>query len=164
MSVQPAGFELRRAGNQWFASKAGRRAWRYLVRTGLCCLLYFRVMVLHASPTALDNNLQVRLVLYTTNNSGAPSTRIARDPRNNQLYYLKQNGDIFQVDLQPSDGSTSSRRYSATDHGISESALGMAIAADGTIYIIGNTTTNNGNSTFARVMKGVPDSTGSRTW
>ena len=28
-------------------------------------------MALHASPTALDMNLQVRLVLYTTNNSGA---------------------------------------------------------------------------------------------
>jgi hypothetical protein len=42
-----------------------------------------------ASPAVLDTNLQLRLVLYTTNSSGAPSIRIAKDPRNQQLYYLK---------------------------------------------------------------------------
>jgi hypothetical protein len=119
---------------------------------------------LQASPSILDTNLQLRLVMYTTNSSGAPSIRIAKDPRNNQLYYLKYNGDIFQLNVAPGAGSTSTRLYSALDHGISNSALGMAIGPDGTIYVIGNITTNSGNSTFARVMKGVPDSTGARTW
>jgi hypothetical protein len=53
---------------------------------------------------------------------------------------------------------------SAADHGISQSALGMTIGPSGIIYIVGNTTTNNGNSTFAQVLKGVPDGSGSRTW
>lgn len=118
----------------------------------------------HASPAILDTNLQLRLVLYTANSSGAPSIRIARDPRNNQLYYLKQNGNIYQVNLQPGSGSTSALVYSAADHGISSSALGMTIGPDGTVYLVGNTTTNSGNSTFAKVMKGVPSASGSRVW
>jgi hypothetical protein len=119
---------------------------------------------LQASPGVLDTNLQIRLVMNTTSSSGAPSIRIARDLRNNQLYYLKYNGDIFQLNLAPGAGSTSTRLYSSLDHGISNSALGMAIGPDGTIYIIGNITTNSGKSTFARIMKGVPGSTGTRTW
>lgn len=119
---------------------------------------------LQASPGVLDTNLQLRLVMYTTSSSGAPSIRIAKDLRSNQLYYLKYNGDIFQLNLAPGAGSTSTRLYSSVDHGISNSALGMAIGPDGTIYIIGNITTNSGNSTFARIMKGVPGSTGTRTW
>lgn len=123
-----------------------------------CCQL------LQASPSLLDPNLQLRLILYTTNSSAAPSIRIAKDPRDNQLYYLKYNGDIFQLNVGPGSGSTAVRRYSSADHGISDSALGMAIGPDGTIYILGNTTTNSGNSTFGRVMKGVPDGTGGRAW
>src|SRR6266542_2792787 len=76
------------------------------------------------APFVLDTNLQIRLLLNTTG-GGANSVRIAKDPRSDQLYYLKMNGDI---------------------------------------YIVGNTTTNSGNSTFARIMKGVPDGGGGRTW
>ena len=60
----------------------------------LVCFLSGTARV-QASPAVLDPNLQLRLVMYTTNSSGAPSIRIARDPRNDQLYYLKENGDIF---------------------------------------------------------------------
>ena len=120
--------------------------------------------LLHASPVVLDTNLQIRLVMYTTNSSRAPSTRIANDPRNNQIYYLKENGDIFQLNLAPGSGSTSTRLYTAANHRIAGSALGMAIGPDGTIYIVGNTTTNSGKSTFAQVMQAVPSPTGGRTW
>jgi len=41
---------------------------------------------------------------------------------------------------------------------------GMAIGPDGAIYLVGNTTTNNGQSTFATIMKGVPGAGGSRQW
>ena len=129
----------------------------------LVCFLSGTARV-QASPAVLDPNLQLRLVMYTTNSSGAPSIRIARDPRNDQLYYLKENGDIFLLNLEPGSGSTSTRAYSAADHGISGSALGLAIGPDGTIYIVGNTTTNSGNSTFATVMKGVPAPHGMRAW
>jgi len=122
------------------------------------------VLRIHGGVVALNTNLHIRLVAYTTNSSRANSIRIAQDPRNNVLYYLKYNGDIYRVNLMPGSGSTSTRVYGAADHGIATSALGMAIGPDGTIYLLGNTTTNSGNSTFARVMKGVPNSVGSRVW
>jgi hypothetical protein len=125
----------------------------------LCC-----IQTTVASPVVLDTNLQLRLVLNTTNSSGSPSVRIARDPRSNDLYYLKQNGDIFQISLGNGARSTSVRRYNSSDHGISQNALGMTIGPEGTLYLVGNTSTNSGNATFAKIMKGVPDSSGTRTW
>src|SRR4051794_30383155 len=116
------------------------------------------------SPVALNGNLQIRLLLNTANGSGANSVRIAKDPRNNQLYYLKINGDIFQVTLNPGAGtSTSTRLYSSSDHGLASSVEGFAIGPDGTMYVVGNITTN-GNKTFARISKGVPAGNGSRNW
>jgi hypothetical protein len=116
-----------------------------------------------SAPVALNTNLQIRLVLYTTNSSGVGSVRIKKDPRNNQLYYLKLNGDIFQVNLQAGNGSTSSKLYSAANHGLANNVEGMAIGPDGTIYIVGNDNTNN-TTTYARVSKGIPNSSGVRSW
>jgi len=137
-------------------------AFRLIALSGL--FLYSHEALLSA-PTVINTNLHVRFLLNTTNGSGAHSIRIAKDPRNNQLYYLKFNGDVYRLDEMPGDGtSTSVKAYGAADHGIANSAQGMAIGPDGTIYVVGNTTTSDGNSTFARIMKGVPDGNGSRIW
>ena len=118
---------------------------------------------LRAAPFSLNPNLQIRLILNTTNATGSPSIRIAKDPRNNDLYYSKFNGDIYRITLQPGNGtSTSTKLYGAADHGIPDSAQGMAIGPDGTIYLVGNFTV--GNSTYAKIMKGVPQSNGARVW
>jgi hypothetical protein len=117
-----------------------------------------------AQPVVLNPNLQIRSVMFTTNNTGAHSVRIAKDARSGQLYYEKDNGDIFRVNLAAGAGSTSTRVYSAADHGIASSALGFAIGPTGTMYVLGNNTTNSGNSTFVRIMKGVPGAGGARAW
>jgi hypothetical protein len=39
----------------------------------------------------------------------------------------------------------------------------MAIGPDGTIYVVGNTTTDS-TSTIARIAQGVPDGSGGRIW
>jgi len=119
--------------------------------------------VAQGAPVVLNTNLQIRLVLNTSTGSGN-SVRIAKDPRNNQLYYSRMNGDIYQVNLQPGSGSTSNRVYTSANHGISGSAQGMAIGPDGTMYLVGNNNTNSNNNTFARIMKGVPGAGGTRTW
>ncbi len=108
-----------------------------------------------SAPVMLNTNLQIRLVMNTTNSSGQNSVRIAKDPRNNQLYYLKINGDIFRVNLQPpGSASTSTKVYSATDHGLSSSVEGLAIGPDGTIYVLGNNNNNTNMSlTYARISK-----------
>src|SRR6266404_2940229 len=92
-----------------------------------------------SAPAVINTNLQMRLLMNTTSGSGAHSVRIAKDPRNNQLYYLKFNGDVYRLDLRPGNGtSTSVKVYSAADHGIADSAQGMAIGPEGTIYVVGN--------------------------
>src|SRR6266436_5428206 len=121
-------------------------------------------LVGQSAPVMLNTNLQIRLVMNTTNSSGQNSVRIAKDPRNNQLYYLKINGDIFRVNLQPpGSASTSTKVYSAADHGLSSNVEGLAIGPDGSIYIVGNIV-NTSTTLVARVMKGVPNGTGGRTW
>jgi hypothetical protein len=121
------------------------------------------VLTVHAAPTLLNPNLQMRLVMNTTSASGANSVRIAKDPRNNQLYYLKINGDIYRLNLQLGNSSTAVRVYTAADHGLSTSVEGFAIGPDGAIYVLGNTTTN-GTMNFVRISKGVPNANGVRTW
>jgi len=129
-------------------------------------LLAFEVTkAARAAPSLLNSNLQLRLILNTTNASGARPIRIAKDPRNNDLYYSKFNGDIYRITLRPGHGtSTSTKVYGGADHGILDSAQGMAIGPDGTIYVVGNFTTNAGNSTFARIVKGVPGAADQRVW
>src|ERR1043166_6388767 len=101
--------------------------------------------------------------MNTTDSSGAHSVRIAKDPRDAVLYYLKINADIFKVQL--AEGSaTSTKVSSAADHGLSQNVQGMAIGPEGTIYLVGNVTSDQGNSTYARIMKGVPGVGGARSW
>jgi hypothetical protein len=123
----------------------------------------FGGMAARSAPVVLNPDLQIRLVLKTTNSTGAASVRIAKDLRNNQLYYLKINGDVWQVNLQPGAGSASVRVYTSADHGLSTSVEGFAIGPDGTMYLLGNTTTNGGTANWVRIMKGVPMGAG-RVW
>src|SRR5260221_8014041 len=100
-----------------------------LPRGLICCaltILFLAVVPLaQSAPVLLNTNLQIRLVMNTTNGGPNP-VRITKDPRNNQLYYLKINGDIFRVN-QPGSGSTSTKVYSAADHGLNSSVEGLAI-------------------------------------
>ncbi len=116
-----------------------------------------------ATPIAIDPQIQIRWVLSTVADSGAKSVRIAKNPRNSELYYLKANGEIYRVNLAPGTGSTAILNYTSADHGLSTSVEGFAIGSDGTMYVTGNSRTNNGNANWVRIMKGVPSGAG-RKW
>jgi glucose/arabinose dehydrogenase len=133
----------------------------FAMRLSFCLLVSLASIGIQAAPVAFNPNLQVRLVLNATNSS--QNVRLAKDPRNNQLYYLKINGDIYRVNLQAGSGSTSTKVYSANDHGLSSNVEGLAIGPDGTIYVLGNITTNT-TMNLVRIMKGVPNSGGARVW
>src|SRR5258708_3088691 len=135
---------------------------RGLAWCGFAAFLLVVVAPIQSAPVLHNTNLQIPLVMNTTNSSGQYSVRLAKDPRNNQLYYLKINGDIYRVTLQPGSGSTSTKVYSATDHGLSSSVEGFAIGPDGTMYVLGNITTNS-TMNLVRISKGVPNG-GGRTW
>src|SRR5437773_11963592 len=114
-----------------------------------CCLAALLLLTLEGTqvlgaPVVLNANIQLRLILNTIDASGAASIRIAKDPRTNDLYYSKFNGDIYRVTVQPGNGtSTSTKVYGAADHGIADSAQGMTVGPDGTINLVGNYTTND---------------------
>ena len=114
--------------------------------------------VVNAAPQALRSDIQIRNIMPTL--SVSPSIRIAKDPRNNTLYYLKQNGEIYRVNL----GTFSSELvYNSSDHNVSDTQ-GMAIGSNGTIYLVGNSDLVNG-LTSATIVKGVLNSgTGQRVW
>jgi hypothetical protein len=72
---------------------------------------------------------------------------------------LKQNGDVFRVEVSP---PAKTRVYSRADHGV-RITQGMAIGGDGTIYLVGNADVPN-TRTRGRIVKGVVNDTGGRTW
>ncbi|MDZ8189189.1 MAG: PQQ-dependent sugar dehydrogenase [Nostoc sp. ChiSLP02] len=114
--------------------------------------------IVNAAPQALRSDIKIRNVLNTA--SIIPSVRITKDPRNNNLYYLKRNGDIYQVNLAL---STSTLVYSFNNHKVSETQ-GIAIGSDGTIYLIGNENLAS-DRTRAIIVKGVINSsTKQRIW
>lgn len=100
-----------------------------------------------STPQSLRSNIQIRNVMSTLSES--PSVRIAKDPRNNTLYYLKLNGEIYQVNLA---SSSSTLVYSSQDHSLTDTQ-GMAIGSDGTIYLVGNTDVGD-SQTKATIVKG----------
>lgn len=111
-----------------------------------------------SAPQALRSDIQLRKVMDTL--SASPSIRIAKDPQNNTLYYLKQNGQIFRVNLA---NSTKTLVYSKRNHGLTNTP-GMVIGPDGTIYLVANTDLGN-SLTKATIVKGVINpNTGQRVW
>jgi hypothetical protein len=126
---------------------------------GVCLGFLLAATAAFATPTVVNTNLQLRLVLDTPTSS--TTVRIAKDPRNNQLYYMKINGDIYQVNLT---NSTSTRVYNSTDHGLNGSEEGLAIGPDGTMYVQGDFNTSDGKHAYTIIKKGVPNNSGVRVW
>jgi hypothetical protein len=115
----------------------------------------------HAAPQSLHPSIQLR---YLLNASPGPNPiRIVKDPRDNTLYYLRLNGSIYRIDVHPGSGTSTETRVYGSEHHTVASAAGMAIGPEGTMYVVGNTT-NNDNTTFATIMKGVTNATGDRVW
>jgi glucose/arabinose dehydrogenase len=158
--LQPA-FDLCRLGPRLLSAGCHFALWL----TTLILTLSTPRCAAATEPYTLNTNVQFRLLLNTTAASGAHSVRIAKDPRNNQLYYLKLNGDVYQIGIMAGEGtSVSSLVYSSANHGLSQNVQGMAIGPEGTIYLVGNDSTNSGQRTIGRIMKGVPRAGGGRDW
>ena len=117
--------------------------------------------LLPAVPVALRGDITVRHILDT--GSGGNSIRIARDPSDAFLYYLRQSGSIYRLTVEDGSGSTSERIYQGSDTGIS-SATGFAFGPDGTVYIVG--TQASGSTNVATIRAGVRSAPGSdaRAW
>ncbi|MEE3235088.1 MAG: FlgD immunoglobulin-like domain containing protein [Candidatus Latescibacterota bacterium] len=120
---------------------------------------------LRAQPTASTAEVQIHRLLGVKQGT----FRIAKDPRDNALYLLRQNGIIDRV-IIPKDEVSLNRRakieqiYSASDHK-SSGTTGFAIGPDGSFYISAN---RNGpaDGGIGPIARGevVNVDTGERTW
>ncbi len=99
-----------------------------------------------SNPRSLDPRVEVRPLMRVQ--TGA--VRIDIDARNGRLYYLLLDGSVYEIDTAT---WTERLKYTTEDHGIS-SAAGLAIGADGTMYIVGNQYEND--SVALRLVRGVP--------
>ena len=112
----------------------------------------------YADPQATRSDIEIRRILNVTQGT----IRIAKDPRDDALYILRQDGAIERIDL------TAARRvptYSHRDHGISSGFTGFAIGPDGSFYLASNRhgPRNSGQFALARGILLDAD-TGERQW
>jgi hypothetical protein len=118
--------------------------------------LTFFPSALEAVPVPLHPDVQIRPLINLANGT----VRLAKDPRDNALYSITQNGAISRIELAAE--STSRIAYTSADHGVSGGIQGFAIGPDGAMYITSNQ--RQGNRNRAIVTRGVPDNSGGRLW
>jgi glucose/arabinose dehydrogenase len=119
------------------------------------------VASLRADPVALRPDISIRKIIET--GTGGNSIRIASDPTDRAIYYLRKSGSIYRLTLAAGAASTSARIYQGTDTGV-PTATGFAFGPDGTLYVLG--TQQSGQQSTATVRAGIPTSPGgdARDW
>ena len=112
----------------------------------------------HADPQATRDDIEISRVL----NVPRGTLRIAKDPRTNALYTLRQNGSIDRIDLAT---AASVPVYSSDDHGIRSGFTGFAIGPDGSFYLASNRRGPRDSGHFALARGTLLDAdTGERQW
>ena len=112
----------------------------------------------YADPQATRSDIEIRRILSVSQGT----VRIAKDPRDDALYILRQDGAIERIDL------TAARRvptYSRRDHGIRSGFTGFAIGPDGSFYLASNRHGPRDSGQFALARGTLLDAdTGQRQW
>ena len=122
-----------------------------VVLVALCSTAY-------ADPQATRDDIEISRIL----NVPQGTLRIAKDPRNNALYTLRQNGAIDRIGLA---AAAHTPAYSRDDHGIRSGFTGFAIGPDGSFYLSSNRRGPRDSGQFALVRGILLDAdTGERKW
>src|SRR5437867_7882481 len=110
------------------------------------------------NPTA-STELTIRRIVDT----GGPeaSLRLVRDPVSNALFVLKRDGDVSRLTVPAQGAPSFERLYQSVETGVSD-AQGMAFAADGTLYLVGNEI--DGLDGVAIIRRGARASGDQRVW
>lgn len=151
--VQPAGLGSRR-GRVGAASFGGMIALSLLTTLGVLA----GGGPANAAPKSLRANIGV-VKLLDTGAGGSATIRLATDPTDKSLYYLKRAGDIYRVDTGT---AIATLVYTDADHGM-DNLQGFAIGPDGAMYLVNNEDAP-GTTTRATIVKGVRQGGGARVW
>ena len=127
------------------------RYFSFAVLAALCSTAY-------ADPQATRDDIEISRIL----NVPRSTVRIAKDPRTNALYTLRQNGSIDRIDLAAAEHTPA---YSRDDHGIRSGFTGFAIGPDGSFYLASNRRGPRDSGQFALARGVLLDAdTGERQW
>ena len=127
------------------------RCLSFAVLVALCSTAY-------ADPQATRDDIEISRIL----NVPRGTVRIAKDPRNNALYTLRQDGSIGLIDLA---AAIHTPTYSRDDHGIRSGFTGFAIGPDGSFYLASNRRGPRDSGQFALVRGILLDAdTDERKW
>ena len=112
----------------------------------------------YSDPQATRDDIEISRIL----NVPQGTMRIAKDPRNDVLYTLRQNGAIDRIDLAAAEHAPA---YSRDDHGIRSGFTGFAIGPDGSFYLASNRRGPRDSGQFALARGILLDAdTGERQW
>lgn len=111
-----------------------------------------------SQPTLLLDSMTVSATASQIN-----AVRIDYDPVSEHLWFAGLGGDLVSVSPDPSNHLITIR-YRASDHGVPAPLMGMAIASDGTIYLVGNDAGSQPGYNIGIIRRGVPDGQGAHTW
>ena len=127
------------------------RYFSFAVLAALCSTAY-------ADPQATRDDIEISRIL----NVPQGTLRIAKDPSNNALYTLRQDGSIDRIDLAAAEHTPA---YSRDDHGIRSGFTGFAIGPDGSFYLASNRRGPRDSGQFALARGVLLDAdTGERQW
>src|SRR5690554_4315189 len=101
----------------------------------LFLLIILPLPVLAQIPTLLDNELSIREVIESPDES----VGLSYNKADNKLYMLTQNGSIFVIDIE--DGKYF-QVQSSSQHEL-EDVQGFDISGDGYLYLVGNRKDDN---------------------
>ena len=126
------------------------------------CLLLVALATLcstaYADPQATRDDIEISRIL----NVPRGTVRIAKDPRTNALYTLRQDGSIDRIGLA---AAVHTPAYSRDDHGIRSGFTGFAIGPDGSFYLASNRRGPRDSGHFDLVRGILLDAdTGERQW
>ena len=127
------------------------RCLSFAVLVALCSTAY-------ADPQATRDDIEISRIL----NVPRGTLRIAKDPRDNTLYTLRQDGSIDRIGLA---AAVHTPTYSRDDHGIRSGFTGFAIGPDGSFYLASNRRGPRDSGHFALTRGILLDAdTGERRW
>ena len=144
-----------------FAGRAGTGRGAYRLAAFSLALAAAALVWLHpaaAAPQSLRANITLTKVMDTAG-GGSDSIRLARDPSDGSLYYVKRGGQIYRVNLA---AGTQTLVADAGDHGQTW-LQGFAIGPAGTFFLVNNEDVP-GTQTRATIVKGVKPVGSPRIW
>jgi len=105
-------------------------------------------------PVLLRADMSLRLLIY----AGPGAAKLALNPADGKLYYLKPTDGVYSVDT----GASPTPTHVVISDTLPGTSEGLAFGPDGAMYVVSNLFKNHYNNVTVR--RGKPDGSGGYTW